>query len=209
MWDKFESAVTGHQGLINAKNESNELLGNVKLTDDWRQVLSGEADIAVLTGDSIELMKKLPEESVDYIFTDPPYDASIQYGELSYLWNAWLKEDFRYTERITTQEVVRNERQHKPFEVYHSLLNNSFQGFYRVLRSERHLTLTFHNPTFMVRNATVRGGGFAGFDYEHIHHQPLGQASAAPRVISISVLRRRRSPRGQWRKSVKIVSVAS
>ena len=24
MWDKFESAVVGHQGLINAKNESNE-----------------------------------------------------------------------------------------------------------------------------------------------------------------------------------------
>jgi 16S rRNA G966 N2-methylase RsmD len=178
VWDKFESAVIGHQGLINAKNESNGLLGNVKLTDDWREVLDGKADIAVLTGDSIELMKKLPEASVDYIFTDPPYDASIQYGELSYLWNAWLKEDFRYTERIATQEVVRNERQHKPFEVYHSLLNSSFQGFYRVLRSERHLTLTFHNPTFMVRNATVRGGVFAGFDYEHIHHQPLGQVSA-------------------------------
>jgi len=115
---------------------------------------------------------------VDYIFTDPPYDASIQYGELSYLWNAWLKQDFRYTENIVTHEVIRNEQQKKPFEVYHALLNNSFQGFYRVLRSEGCLTLTFHNPTFMVRNATVRAGVFSGFDYEHIHHQPLGQVSA-------------------------------
>ena len=24
VWDKFESAVTGNQGIINAKNESNE-----------------------------------------------------------------------------------------------------------------------------------------------------------------------------------------
>ena len=178
VWEKFESAVTGHQGIINAKNESNELLGDVKLTDDWRKVLAGEADIAVVTDDCVELMKKMPDECADYIFTDPPYDASIQYGELSYLWNAWLKADHRYTENIVTHEIIRNERQKKPFEVYHALLNNSFQGFYRTLRSECCLTLTFHNPTFMVRNATVRAGVFSGFDYEHIHHQPLGQVSA-------------------------------
>ncbi|MGP8239331.1 MAG: hypothetical protein ACLQVW_28500 [Limisphaerales bacterium] len=123
-------------------------------------------------------MKKMPEDCVDYLFTDPPYDASIQYGELSYLWNAWLKEDFRYTERIIAHEVVRNERQKKPFDVYYALLSSSFEGFYKVLRPEACLTLTFHNPTFMVRNATVRAGVFAGFDYEHIHHQPLGQVSA-------------------------------
>lgn len=178
VWEKFEGAVNGPQGIINAKNESNELLGEVKVTSDWRKVLAGEADIAVVTDDCVELMKKMPDDSVDYIFTDPPYDASIQYGELSYLWNAWLKADFRYTETIVTHEIIRNERQKKPFEVYHALLNNSFRGFYRMLRPERCLTLTFHNPTFKVRNATVRAGVFSGFDYEHIHHQPLGQVSA-------------------------------
>lgn len=178
VWDKFESAMLGHQGLMKAKEESNELLGKVRLTTDWKKVLSGEADIAVLTEDSIELMQRMPEESVDYIFTDPPYDAAIQYGELSYLWNAWLKEDFRYTERIQTHEVVRNEQQQKPFETFHGLLSSSFQGMHRVLRPEGFLTLTFHNPTFKVRNSTVRAGVFAGFNYEHIHHQPLGQVSA-------------------------------
>jgi 16S rRNA G966 N2-methylase RsmD len=178
VWDKFESAVTGHQGLINAKNESNQLLGQMKITDDWRKVLAGEADVAVITDDCIELMKHMPDDCVDYIFTDPPYDASVQYGELSFLWNAWLKEDFRYAERIAASEIIRNERQKKPFEVYHALLNNSFQGFHRVLRPERYLTLTFHNPTFKVRNAAVHAGVYLGFDYEHIHHQPLGQVSA-------------------------------
>ena len=178
VWDKFEGAVTGHQGIINAKTESDAVLGTIKLTHDWQKVLDGEADIAVVTTDCVELMKEMPEGCVDYIFTDPPYDASIQYGGLSYLWNAWLKQDFRYTEKIVTHEIVRNERQKKPFEVYHSLLNSSFQGFHRVLRPERCLTLTFHNPTFKVRNATIRAGVFAGFDYEHIHHQPLGQVSA-------------------------------
>jgi 16S rRNA G966 N2-methylase RsmD len=178
VWEKFESAVTGHQGLIHAKNQSNKELGQVRVTDDWKKVLAGEADIAVVTDDCVELMKKMPEDCVDYIFTDPPYDASIQFGELSYLWNAWLKEDFRYTERLAGHEIVRNERQKKSFDVYSSLLDGSFKGFFKVLRPECCLTLTFHNPTFMVRNATVRAGVFAGFDYEHIHHQPLGQVSA-------------------------------
>ncbi len=178
VWDKFEGAVTGHQGLINAKNESNAALGDVKITNDWREVLAGKADVAVVTQDCIELMKEMPNECADYIFTDPPYDASVQYGELSFLWNAWLKEDFRYTEKIVAHEIIRNERQKKAFDAYNGLLSDSFQGMHRLLRPERYLTLTFHNPTFKVRNATVHAGVFAGFDYEHLHHQPLGQVSA-------------------------------
>ena len=38
--------------------------------------------------------------------------------------------------------------------------------------------MTFHNPTFKVRNATIRAGIFAGFEFQKIHHQPLGQVSA-------------------------------
>lgn len=180
VWEKFESAVIGHQGLLKAKAESEELLPK-KLritTTDWKAVLNGDADVAILTGDSLELMDAMPEACVDYMFTDPPYDASIQYGELSYLWNAWLGVNGCYGENLVAHEVVRNERQRKSFDVYHALLTNSFKGFYKVLRSGRHLTLTFHNPTFQVRNATVRGGVFAGFDYQKIHHQPLGQVSA-------------------------------
>jgi len=178
VWLKFESAITGHQGLINAKAETDIQLPKVKITDDWEEVLSGKADVAIVTADCLEIMGQMPDECVDYVFTDPPYHASIQYGELSYLWNAWLKEDFRYTERLATHEIVRNERQNKPFEVYHALLANSFKGFFKALRTGRYLTLTFHNPTFHVRNATVRAGVFAGFDYQQIHHQPLGQVSA-------------------------------
>jgi 16S rRNA G966 N2-methylase RsmD len=177
-WVRFEGAVTGHQGIVNAKEEAHRVLPKVKLTDDWKDVLAGRADIAIVTDDCLEVLDKMPDESVDYLFTDPPYDASVQYGELSFLWNAWLKEDFRYTERLLAHEIVRNERQKKPFEVYHALLSNAFRGFHKVLREGRYLTLTFHNPTFQVRNATVRAGHFAGFDYQQIHHQPLGQVSA-------------------------------
>ena len=178
VWTKFESAVIGHQGLLKAKEESNRVLPRVRITDDWRKVLKGDADVAVINADCIGLMRQMPVGCVDYVFTDPPYDASVQYGELSFLWNAWLKKDDCYGDRLMTHEIVRNDRQNKSFETYHGLLAESFKGMHKVLRPNRHLTLTFHNPSFKVRNAAVRAGVSAGFDYQAAHHQPLGQVSA-------------------------------
>jgi 16S rRNA G966 N2-methylase RsmD len=178
VWEKFESAVVGHQGVLNAKEEANKVLPKVRITHEWQKVVKGKADIAIVTGDCLKLMKKMQDATIDYVFTDPPYDSSVQYGELSLLWNAWLKRDANYISNLLTQEIIHNERQHKSFDIYHKLISQSFRECFRVLRPDSYLTLTFHNPTFKVRNATVRAGLYAGFDFEKIHHQPLGQVSA-------------------------------
>ncbi|MGH7771085.1 MAG: DNA methyltransferase [Candidatus Binatia bacterium] len=181
VWEKFESSVLGHQGLLKAKAESNGYFSDIKLGKHVADVLDGHADVYIHCGDSLDLMKAMTDRygsCVDYIFTDPPYDASVQYGELAYLWVAWLKKDKGYIDRILTKEVVRNERQRKTFEIYHSLLRNALTGIYNVLKPNSYLTLTFHNPTFKVRNATIYAGVMGGFDLEKIHHQPLGQVSA-------------------------------
>ncbi|MEA2237390.1 MAG: hypothetical protein QOC81_2114 [Thermoanaerobaculia bacterium] len=178
VWEKFASSIEGNQGLLRAKEESNRELPKVKITSDWRKVMSREADVAIINADCIEAMNEMPDECVDYIFTDPPYDNSVQYGELSLLWNAWLRKASHYSERLVTSEVIHNDRQGKSFNVYHSLMSNSFRECHRLLNANRYLTLTFHNPTFKVRNATVRAGVYAGFDFQKVHHQPLGQVSA-------------------------------
>jgi len=178
VWNKFDSAVNGHQGLLKAKAQSNKIFKDVKIASSFKQVFSGKADVYIYNGSCFDLMKKLPEGSVDYIFTDPPYDASIQFGELSYMWVSWLKMNSNYIKKVIANEIIRNEHQHKDFAVYHSLLSSSFQKMFRVLKPQHYLTVTFHNPTFQVRNATIRAGIFAGFEFEKIHHQPLGQVSA-------------------------------
>jgi 16S rRNA G966 N2-methylase RsmD len=178
VWEKFESAIVGHQGVLNAKEESNRLLPKVKITHDWQRVVKGQADIAIVTGDCLKLMKKMQDATIDYVFTDPPYDSSVQYGELSLLWNAWLKRDTNYINNLLTKEIIHNEHQRKSFDIYHKLIAQSFRECFRVLKPDSYLTLTFHSPTFKVRNATVRAGLYAGFDFEKIHHQPLGQVSA-------------------------------
>lgn len=181
VWQKFESAFSGHQGLLKAKEEANQFFEKITFGRHVEDVLAGRADVYIHCGDSLDFMRRTMIDRhgacVDYIFTDPPYDASVQYGELAYLWNAWLKKDAGYVERIQTKEIIRNERQHKTFDIYHAHLRNAFKSMYDVLKPDSYMTVTFHNPTFKVRNATIYAGVVAGFNLEKIHHQPLGQVS--------------------------------
>ncbi len=181
VWEKFESAVLGHQGLLKAKTESNEYFSDVKFARRVEDVLEGTSNVYIHCGDALDMMRTTFERHgacVDYIFMDPPYDASVQYGELAYLWVAWLRKDAGYVDRLLAKEIVRNERQQKAFDVYHALLRNAFRLMQEILKPNAYLTLTFHNPTFKVRNATIHAGVMAGLNLEKIHHQPLGQVSA-------------------------------
>ena len=178
VWKLIESAINGHQGLIKAKIESNKYFQSVRFANNYKEIFCKKADIYVHTGSSLELMEEMPKSAIDYIFTDPPYSSSIQYGELAYFWIAWLKRDKGYLDYLISNEVIHNEKQHKDFGVYHGLLSRSFRDMFEVLKPKRYLTLTFHNPTFKVRNATIRAGVFGGFEFQKIHHQPLGQVSA-------------------------------
>ncbi len=182
VWLKFESAFIGKQGILRAKEESNKYFEKIRFASNLRQFIKEESDVLVYSGSCLDLMKEMKKHCekpiVDYIFTDPPYDSSIQYGELSYLWVSWLKMDEGYIEKIALDEIVHNERQNKDFEVYHSLLRHSFEGMFDVLKHDSYLTVTFHNPTFKVRNATIRAGVLSGFELEKIHHQELARPSA-------------------------------
>jgi len=177
IWNKFDSAINGHQGLIKAKKQSNDELKDIRLAKNLKQVLSGDANILIVTGNSLDFMKDITENSIDYIFTDPPYDSSIQYGELSYLWTAWFGNAEGYIENLK-DEVIHNERQNKDFDTYYRMLSTAFKEMFNVLHDDKYMTMTFHNPTTKVRNSTIRAGTFAGFNFEKIHWQELARPSA-------------------------------
>ena len=177
VWLKFESAINGSQGLIKAKRQSNVELKDIRIAKNLKQILSGEANILVVTGNSLDFMNEIAENTIDYIFTDPPYDSSIQYGELTYLWTAWFGDADGYIESLKN-EVIHNERQGKDFDTYYRMLSTAFKEMFNVLQDAHYLTVTFHNPTTKVRNSTIRAGTFAGFDFEKIHWQELARPSA-------------------------------
>lgn len=84
-------------------------------------------------------------EKADYIFTDPPYGETIQYSELSYMWNAWLGFDY-----ITKDEVIINPVQKKGIKEFNSLLNVSLENIYDSLKDGGYFTLCFANKDFEV-----------------------------------------------------------
>jgi len=177
VWLKFESAINGHQGLMKAKRQSNDELKDIRIAKNLKQILSGDANILVVTGNSLDFMNEIAENNIDYIFTDPPYDSSLQYGELSYLWTAWFGNSEGYIESLKN-EVIHNERQGKDFDAYYRMLSTAFKEMFTVLKDNGYLTVTFHNPNTKIRNSTIRAGTFAGFDFEKIHWQEIARPSA-------------------------------
>lgn len=127
-------------------------------------------NLSVYTGSATKL--PLQDESVDYVFTDPPYGDSIQYSELSYIWNAWLKEDFP-----VDQEVIINRSQNKEVTDYQQLLSQAFKEIYRVLKPGRWLTLCFHNKKFDTWKAILHATRDAGFMYKNaVPQKPMSQS---------------------------------
>lgn len=89
---------------------------------------------------SITNCKTIPSNYIDYIFTDPPFGANINYSEISFLWESWLKV-FTNIEK----EAIINRSQGKSKEEYKKLMIEGFHEMYRILKPGRWITIEFHN----------------------------------------------------------------
>lgn len=112
----------------------------------------------------------LPDNSVDFIFTDPPFGANINYSEMNVLWESWLG---RFTD--TASEAIVNRAQKKDVHDYRRLMTESLHEAYRVLRPGHWMLLVFMNTNAQVWEAirsAIREAGFVMksadiFDKQH------------------------------------------
>lgn len=106
------------------------------------------------TGD----LAHIAENTIDYIFTDPPFGGNLNYSELSFLWEAWLKV-------FTNQkpEAIINAVQGKGLLEYQSLMTQCFTECYRILKPGRWMTVEFHNSQNSVWNAIQESLQHSGF----------------------------------------------
>jgi len=94
--------------------------------------------VEVVQGSAITL--PLPDKSIDYCFTDPPFGAHIVYSDASLLWEAWLDD---LTDREQEAIVVRAGDQSKTIDDYGALLHGAFSEIRRVLRPGGQATVVF------------------------------------------------------------------
>ena len=110
----------------------------------------------VFTGSSAETL--IPDNSLDYIFVDPPFGANISYSELNFLWEAWLKV---FTN--ITPEAIENRAHGKSLNDYRSLMSVCFKEAFRKLKPGRWMTVEFSNTQASVWNTIQTSLQEAGF----------------------------------------------
>ena len=131
----------------------------------------------------------IPDESVDYIFTDPPFGSNINYSELNSIWEAWLGV-------ITNikDEAIHNKNQSKNLDDYRNLINKCFSEYYRILRQGRWITVEFSNTKASIWNSIQTAISQAGFvvanvsalDKKHGGIRAMAYATAVKQDLVIS-----------------------
>ena len=100
----------------------------------------------------------IERDSVDYIFLDPPFGSNLNYSELNFLWESWL--------RVLTNnapEAIENSVQNKGPAEYRQLMAACFREAYRVLKPGRWMTVEFSNTKASVWNSIQTALSDAGF----------------------------------------------
>lgn len=113
--------------------------------------------VAVATASATDL-QVIPDDSIDYIYTDPPFGANIIYTEMNLPLEAWL--------RIRTNgrsEAVMDDTRGRAVGTYAELMRRSFVEFRRILKPGRWMTVEFHNTKAAVWNLIQAAIGESGF----------------------------------------------
>ena len=100
----------------------------------------------------------LSDNSVDYIFIDPPFGANINYSELNSLPEPWLK--------VVTNnghEAIENRAQGKTAQTYRDTMAACFREYFRVLKPGRWMTVEFSNTSAAVWNSIQNALQSSGF----------------------------------------------
>jgi 16S rRNA G966 N2-methylase RsmD len=106
-------------------------------------------------------LSAIPGDTIDYIFTDPPFGGNINYSEMNYLWESWLGV-FTHIEK----EAIINRVQGKSLDEYQDLMTQSFSEMHRVLKPGCWLTVMFHNSSAKVWSALQQALATSGFSIE-------------------------------------------
>jgi predicted RNA-binding Zn-ribbon protein involved in translation (DUF1610 family) len=110
----------------------------------------------ITTGDCASI--PIAANSVDYVFTDPPFGENIYYADLNFLVESW--------HRVLTNpanEAIVDRAKKKGVHEYQELMRRCFEEYHRVLKPGRWMTVVFSNSSNGIWRAIQEAMGTAGF----------------------------------------------
>ena len=97
----------------------------------------------IVSTQPVQNINTIIASSIDYIFTDPPYADKVQYGELNFIWEAWLGFDTHWHD----EEIIVNEVRGKTLDDWTIMMKAAMKESYRVLKPGRWLSLCYHDTS--------------------------------------------------------------
>ncbi|MEM7503799.1 MAG: DNA methyltransferase [Pseudomonadota bacterium] len=137
------------------------------------KVLYGEGQLFGRPGDvtyelaSAENLAHLDNESVDYVFTDPPFGSNIFYSDMNLFHEAWLG---MVTDHASEAVVHTTGSRKSGAEArYEALLRSAFQEALRVLKPGKLMSVVFGNSSGRIWGLVQRALRDAGFKAAPVH----------------------------------------
>lgn len=105
----------------------------------------------------------LPDDSVDYVFTDPPFGSNIFYSDMNLFQEAWLDDT---TDPATEAVVDRADigGPHRTAKRYEAILTEAFKECRRVLKPDGLMTVLFGNSSGAMWQLLQRSIAAAGLE---------------------------------------------
>ena len=97
----------------------------------------------LLSTQSARNLDGIPSNSIDYVFTDPPYSDKVPFGEFNFLWEVWLREGFSWDK----DEILVNPKMGKDILDWQAMLRDAVAELYRVLKPGRWISVCYHDSS--------------------------------------------------------------
>jgi hypothetical protein len=130
-----------------------------RLSSIWNSVSSNSNNQCIST-QATQRLQQIQRNSIDYIFTDPPFGSNIIYSDLSLLFEGWLN----ITTNTDEEAVVhRRKKIGNTLDDYRKFMTECFREYHRVLKPGRWMTVVFSNTKASVWNSIQTALSEAGF----------------------------------------------
>ncbi len=164
-WDAFAGSF---QRIYDGKKESNSVLNRATIGYGYGELESRQASVVIL-GKSAEdaLICELPENSIDYVLTEPPFEAPGDMFLLPAIQAAWLKMEFDHS-----REIVIAPESGRSVDQYRERMSIVVRALHRVAKegSCAHFFCANSGGKFFPQFLGILASG--GLAAEHIHYQP-------------------------------------
>lgn len=143
------------------KNIFAGLRRKLKTFVDALKLLDSSKSEASFFNRSSTYMEEIANNSIDYVFTDPPFGDFIPYSEINQINECWLG-------NITNnnEEVIINNSQGKSLNAYSDLMNKVFSEVQRVLKDNADCTLVFHSARAEIWRTIIKAYKTCGLSVE-------------------------------------------